>query len=56
MASGWEAPRSDITNAVEQREELDAKISAGIDILDLWVTSARRLGLALELAKRRRIE
>jgi len=56
MTSRWEVPRSGITDAAQQREELDAKISAGIDILKLWVRSAQRLGLTVEFTERRRME
>ena len=40
-------------DATQQQQELVAKISTGIDILEFWVRSARRLGLTMELSKRR---
>ena len=34
-------------DATQQMQELDAKISTGIDILEFWVRSALRLGLIM---------
>lgn len=40
---------------LSSKQELEAKISTGIDIFELWVKSARKLGLSMELTKSRRI-